>query len=219
MKEEQQDLGPGQPHSLRRRPGRPNGNVLSPGLIAEAALGLVDSLGYAGLTMRALGRELQVTQSALYNHVPSKDAVLRLMEDCLVSKINLTGFGVLPIREALTIWAASYWSIFCRHWQLVPVIAVLRLSEDAPRAPAMYEVVVTELGRFGVPISFIMPAVMAMEDYIFGSALVAGRALTAETDSLTTLADDAFRIGLSALIDAVETLGAPIEDGDHIEAT
>lgn len=54
---------------MKRRP-------LSRDAILDAALALLDEDGMAGLSMRKLGAKLGVEAMSLYNHVPSKDALL-----------------------------------------------------------------------------------------------------------------------------------------------
>ena len=52
--------------------------------IVDAALGHVEKSGLAGLTMRHLGRRLQVEAASLYRHVPGKDRLLDAVVERLV---------------------------------------------------------------------------------------------------------------------------------------
>lgn len=67
--------------------GRPAGRAtragLSRGRILDAALGIVDTHGVRGLTMRSLGRSLGVDPMAVYRHFENKPAVL----DALVASL------------------------------------------------------------------------------------------------------------------------------------
>lgn len=63
--------------------------ALSRARILEAALGLVDREGLAALSMRRLGAELGVEAMSLYNHVPSKAAVLDGLQEVILDALPL----------------------------------------------------------------------------------------------------------------------------------
>src|SRR5215204_1846200 len=67
----------GCPERRRCSIARPRIPLLSPDLIADAALALVDSGQPFGVN--ALARSLGVTPSSLYNHVDGRDAIIELM--------------------------------------------------------------------------------------------------------------------------------------------
>jgi AcrR family transcriptional regulator len=135
----------------RRRAGRPSAAVLDKAGITAAALELINRKGYDGLTMAALARELDVAPSALYNHVASKQDVLLLVEDHLMSLVDVSGFGSGAWEAAVRTWAWSYRDVFAAHTPLIPVIAVLPVTD-------------------GFPQEHIIPAIVALESFIFGSA-------------------------------------------------
>ncbi|MFC4397209.1 TetR/AcrR family transcriptional regulator [Arthrobacter sedimenti] len=153
----------------RRRAGRPSAAVLDKSGITAAALGLVSRKGYDGLTMAALAKELDVAPSALYNHVASKQDVLLLVEDHLMSLVDVSGFGRGSWEDAVRAWAWSYRDVFAEHTPLIPVIAVLPVT-DAPQTLAMYETVSKGFSDAGFPQERIVPAIVALESFIFGSA-------------------------------------------------
>jgi AcrR family transcriptional regulator len=193
---------PADPHSPdvgeRRRAGRPAAAVLDQDGITAAALQLIGRSGYDGFTMAALARTLNVAPSALYNHVSSKRDVLVLVQDHLTSFVDVAAFETGP---------------------LIPVIAVLPVT-DAPKTLAMYEAVSAGFGRAGFPQERIIPAIVALESFIFGSAYdVAAPAdifdsgsMAAATPHFTSAvrrlaanvdekpADVAFSLGLEALL-------------------
>ncbi|BAS06657.1 hypothetical protein AHiyo4_00790 [Arthrobacter sp. Hiyo4] len=123
-----------------RRAGRPAAAVLDLAGITAAALHLIGKNGYDGLTMAALARSLHVAPSALYNHVESKRDVLLLVEDHLTALVDVTAFAAEPWESAVRKWAWSYRDVFAEHTPLIPVIAVLPVT-DAPQTLAMYETV------------------------------------------------------------------------------
>ena len=153
----------------RRSAGRPVKEVLSQARITAAALAIIKTGGYGTLTMSALAKRLGVAPSALYNHVDSKQEVLRWLQDHVMSSVDTSGFAELPWDQALRGWARSYRDVFARHTPLIPVIAVLQVS-GAPRTLAMYEAVTEGLVRAGWPAAQIVPAIVALESFIYGSA-------------------------------------------------
>ncbi|WP_427016020.1 TetR/AcrR family transcriptional regulator [Pseudarthrobacter sp. P1] len=152
-----------------RRAGRPLRAVLGPAQITRAALKLIARDGYRGLTMSALAKVLGVAPSALYNHVASKDEVLLLVEDHLMERVDVSGFTELPWAEAVVRWARSYRDLFAHHIPLIPVIALLPVT-NAPQTVRMYEAVVAGFAAAGWPREHIMDAIVALESFVFGSA-------------------------------------------------
>lgn len=65
---------------------------LSPDRIVDAAIRMADRDGLGNLSMRRLGAELGVDPMAVYHHVPDKSALLALMVDRVVGRIE-------PVRE------------------------------------------------------------------------------------------------------------------------
>ncbi|TLM73701.1 TetR/AcrR family transcriptional regulator [Pseudarthrobacter sp. NamB4] len=153
----------------RRRAGRPSAAVLDKAGITAAALELISRKGYDGLTMAALAKQLEVAPSALYNHVAAKRDVLLLLEDHLTSLVDVSGFGAAAWEDAVRTWAWSYRNVFAEHTPLIPVIAVLPVT-DAPQTLAMYETVSKGFIEAGFPQEQVVPAIVALESFIFGSA-------------------------------------------------
>jgi TetR/AcrR family tetracycline transcriptional repressor len=56
--------------------------------VIEGALGLLDDEGLDGLTLRRLGERLGVRASALYRHVPSKEALLDAMAEAVLEGVG-----------------------------------------------------------------------------------------------------------------------------------
>ncbi|MFJ5862036.1 TetR/AcrR family transcriptional regulator [Pseudarthrobacter sp. NPDC092439] len=208
----------------RRRAGRPSAAVLGKAGITAAALKLVKRKGYDGLTMAALARELDVAPSALYNHVAAKRDVLLLVEDHLASLVDVSRFGAAPWDEAVRHWAWSYRNVFAEHTPLIPVIAVLPVT-DAPQTLAMYETVTRGFTEAGFPEERIVPSIVALESFIFGSAYDAtapedifdSGSMAESTPHFTSAvrsaarsggkpADAAFTLGLESLISGLAAL-------------
>ena len=121
-----------------RRAGRPRKAVLTRERITANALELVSDGGYESLTMQRLAKSLGVSPSALYNHVDSKHDLMQWIQELVMTDIDTTIFDTEPLTEALMQWATSYRNVFARHIPLIPIIAVLPVS-DSPRTLSMYE--------------------------------------------------------------------------------
>ncbi|WP_454808963.1 TetR/AcrR family transcriptional regulator [Paenarthrobacter nitroguajacolicus] len=217
--------------SVRRRAGRPTAAVLDQDGITTAALELISSKGYNGLTMAALARSLGVAPSALYNHVGSKDDVLLLVEDHLAAMVDVSAFGSEPWDVAVRRWAWSYRDVFSEHTPLIPVIAVLPVA-NAPKTLAMYEAVTAGFRDAGFPEEKIISAIVALEAFVFGAAYdvtapedifdagsLAGQVpnFTAAVDRLAAEeharpTDVAFNLGLEALITGFGALREAVSD-------
>lgn len=108
--------------------------------IAKAALELLDAQGQEAVTMRAIAERLGVRAPSLYNHVRSKDSLLELVADRVVSQVDTSGFDTLPWREALGAWAWSYYDALVAHPNLVPYVAANfgQLDASMQRAERVY---------------------------------------------------------------------------------
>lgn len=120
--------------------------------------------------MAALARTLEVAPSALYNHVESKKDVLLWVQDHLMGLVDASAFEHQPWDEALRQWAWSYRDIFALHAPLIPIIAVMPVG-GAPDTLRMYEQVARGLIDGGWPPEQVVPGIVAIESFIYGSAL------------------------------------------------
>lgn len=154
----------------RRKPGRPHGELLNRPKIGAVTLQFVGENGYDALTMSALAKALGVSPSALYNHVESKKDLLELVQDLVMERVDCSEFEVNPLEQALRTWAVSYRNVFAEHTPLVSVIALMPVA-GSPRTLQMYEQVAAGFTRAGWDDHRIVPAIVALESFIFGSAL------------------------------------------------
>ena len=69
--------------------------------VVERALTVLDTWGLADLTMRRLGAELGVQPSALYHHVPNKQALLALMAEEILASVELGSIDPAAICRSL----------------------------------------------------------------------------------------------------------------------
>ncbi len=205
---------------LRRRVGRPRQRVLTPELIAQAALELLDSVGEQQFTIGLLAQRLKVSPSALYNHFRNKDAVMAAVRELISDRISVDGFDRLPWDDALREWAWSYRAAFAAHPITVAFFATTPVT-DAERTLLMYEGVVGPLVAAGWPQEHVVSMMVALESFILGSALDATApadmfdpgehtaevpefqaALLARSERLAgaSATDESFEIGLNAML-------------------
>lgn len=160
--------------NFSRAKGRPSKALVTREKIAEAALKIIDKQGYEKLTMARIAREMGVGPSALYNHVENKHELLILVEDAVMAQVDTSHLdaaldGEVSVYAAVKAWAVSYRDVFARHTPLVEVIASIPVS-GAPRTINMYEKVAHVLARAGVEEVQILPRIIMLESFIYGSA-------------------------------------------------
>jgi hypothetical protein len=143
-----------------------------------------------------------------------------------MSLVDVSGFGGGSWEDAVRTWAWSYRDVFAEHTPLIPVIAVLPVT-DAPQTLAMYETVSKGFLDAGFPQERIIPAIVALESFIFGSAydvtapedIFDSGSMAGSTPNFSAAvrssaagrergrpADTAFSLGLDALISGLGAL-------------
>jgi AcrR family transcriptional regulator len=152
--------------------------------IVTAAIEIMDESGLGALSMERLGRKLSVTDMALYKHVPSKDELLSLMLDVLVSGLPRMPSG--STEETLRAFAWGLWTVLGAHPQVLPLLAARPLSSPTIRAAAADAQV--KLSAAGCTQAAASGALFSLAAYTLGAAgLVIGGSLeiaAALTDSV-----------------------------------
>lgn len=154
----------------RRGAGRPRTAVLSRERIVDAALGLIDEVGSETFSVNLLAARLGVRPSSLYNHIAGKDDLLAAVQEVITDAIDSTMFETQPWAEAVGAWARSYREAFIRHPHAIALFATSPVA-GAIRTMEMYERVVRGFARAGWPLQQIIPAIVALECFILGSAM------------------------------------------------
>lgn len=220
---------------MPRRVGRPATPILSRETIAGAALELIDELGADGFSLAELGKRLGVRPSSFYNHVTGKDDILAGVRELISDSIDARMFAELPWDEALISWARGYRIAFAAHPRAISLFATTEVA-GAVRTFHMYEQVVAGLERGGWPAGMVIPAMVAVESFIMGSALdmlapptnfdpgpfaaelptftatVAARDVAAAEQGRQP-ADLAFEVGLVALVDGLRGILRNLNSG------
>ena len=212
--------------TMERRAGRPAKNVLDRELILSTAITVLNRTGPADFTMSALAAELGVKAPALYHHIGGKNDILAGMRQFVTAGIDYEVFKTLPWEEATLIWARTYRTAFATHPYAISLLATVPVTGAHPTL-VMYEEVSEGFRAAGWPEHRIVSAIVALENFILGSALdsvappdmmepgdfaeqVPGytKALRAgeSADSALSRADQAFELGLAALVAGLATL-------------
>lgn len=114
--------GEGQDAAQGGAGGRPKRQALGREQIVRAAIGLLDTEGVEGLTMRRLGELLDSTAAAIYWHVRNKHELLRLASDAIWAELPLPDLEGVEWREASITMAQEIYAMFQRHAWLVPAM-------------------------------------------------------------------------------------------------
>lgn len=148
---------------------RPSKPILSRRGIAEEALALVDEEGIEALTTRRLARRLGVEGPSLYNHIPSRDALLDEMTVLIDEHVDTSLLEDPDWRVGVAEFARSYRRAFAAHPHIVATISARPVRTDT--ALRAYESAFAAFARFGWD-GHTAATVMAAIDYlVLGSAI------------------------------------------------
>jgi AcrR family transcriptional regulator len=87
---------------------------LTPRKIVSTAIRIADERGLDAVTLRSIAKKLDVHVTSLYNHIPSKDAVLEEMIDTLVAEAE-PPVGSLTWQEWVRRFAFAMRTLATRH--------------------------------------------------------------------------------------------------------
>ena len=86
--------------------------------IVDAAIGLADRDGLSGVTMRAVGKELDRTAMSLYTYVPGREVLITLMHDRAHAEMPSPRRSK-DWRKAVLAWCRELRELYVRHpWLL-----------------------------------------------------------------------------------------------------
>ena len=124
---------------------------LSVGLILSTAIGLMDSEGAQGLTMRRLGEALGVEAMSLYHHVNGREDLLEGVVDQLVDQIRVApeaaGEPTPGWQSVLQLLAHEVRELALAHPKIFPLIATRHPAAPWLRPPLRSLRVVEEFLR------------------------------------------------------------------------
>ncbi len=137
------------------------------GRIVTAAVGLLDEEGTDGLTMRKLAQRLEVTSTALYWHVRTKDDVLDLAVDEV--------FGEVVIPPVSPDWTADVRALL-HGWRATMLIhpwapALIGRPMLGPNVLARTEFLQAGLVRGGLSGERLAVTTRLLANYVIGAAV------------------------------------------------
>jgi len=110
-------------------PAKPR-KPLSRERISKAALEIIDEQGMDALSMRRLGKVLNVEAMALYHHFANKGEVLDAVLDRLVDEVELPPRGSQPPLERLRHFARSHRQMALRHPHAFILVPTRRFNTE-----------------------------------------------------------------------------------------
>lgn len=152
---------------LREESPRPRPTPLSRERIVDAAVVLLDQHGIDGLTMRRLAQLLNVTSTALYWHVRTKEDVLDLAVDQIFGEVplpNATDDWREDARRLVRNWRAA---MLCHPW----APSLIGRPMLGPNVLARTEYLQSALVRGGFSGLQLTVATRVLANYVIGAAL------------------------------------------------
>lgn len=146
---------------------RPRSPLLSVEAIITTAMALVDETG--DFSFPKIARRLGVSQSALYNHIDSRQHIIELMRGRLFSNQPPLQIDNLSWEDALRSLVRAYRDGFAAHPRLVPLLVTQAVQDLG--VVGLYESIAVTLGRAGLDQSQVLPAIAAIDYLALGAAL------------------------------------------------
>ena len=135
--------------------------------IATVALALADKHGFESVSMRRVAQELNVGTMSLYYYVRTKDDLISVMDDALMSEALLSQVPK-NWKQAITEIATRTHSIFSRHpW------ALISMQSAPPGLNAMrhMEQCLEALAKTSMTAKEKLTLLAIVDDFVFGHAL------------------------------------------------
>jgi AcrR family transcriptional regulator len=134
--------------------------------IAETAIAIADAEGFEAVSMRRIAAELGAGTMTLYYYVRTKDELIALMDDAIMSELIIPD-EELPDgwREGLAAIARRTHALFLEHpWSLES----LRNAEGGPNGLRHVEQSLAVAARTGLPVEQHFELTALVDDYVFG---------------------------------------------------
>ena len=139
--------------------------------VVAAALAIVDRDGLTGLTMRALGRELEVDPMAVYHWFPNKQAILQGVVEAILSEIAVPAdWQPASWQEAELTIAREYRAALMRHPNALPVASTQPVMTTA--GIEMVELALRALVAGGLTPGAALEAVDTAASFVIGDCMV-----------------------------------------------
>jgi AcrR family transcriptional regulator len=138
--------------------------------LTGAAVHIADTEGFDALSMRRLAHELGAGTMTLYHYVKTKDELLTLVVDAIMSEVVLGPDESMPAswRDAMTLIAGKSRASLLRHpW-------ILDLTEDpgfGPNSVRHFDQSLQAVASLPIPMRDRFDIVSAVDEYVFGSCI------------------------------------------------
>ena len=159
--------------------------------VLEAALELADEEGLAALTMRRIGRALDVEGMALYNHVANKDDILDGIVERVLAEIPLPSPGG-EWRGEMRERAAAARRVFLRHPWAIGLLEA-RYGGSSPARLSYFDAVLGCLRDAGFSAVLSMRAFSIIDSFVYGFILQELSLPFDDTESLEEVGEDLLR--------------------------
>jgi AcrR family transcriptional regulator len=193
----------------------------------DAAIAYADVNGLSSLTLKVVGDQVGLTQTAVYRYFRSKDELVGAMKESIIGQMLVQAPDAsLSPRTRLTEWAMLARSVFRQHPCLADLVLVLSMPAD--NLSAMTRRVVSDLEDLGIPGPLLPSTYQALEGLVVGSSMIdysgmphhletrleryrslrhpAFDEITRDTASIDAVNEAAFERTLSAVLDHFESL-------------
>ncbi len=194
--------------------------------IATSALDLIEKIGLEAFSTRRLGAALGCEAMALYNHYPSKDAVLDAVVERMMRKLTVPPRDPRGWPERARTFARSYRALSRMHPHAFPLAATRRFN--TPESLAFLDDIFRAFSEDGLSPKETLYVFRTVANFCNGTVLdeLAGLARAAAPQPewpgnahphllevapfmSPTHADDVFEVGLSVILDGlVRQVGA-----------
>lgn len=163
-------LTTGSEAALRRSPGPARRFDLEE--IDQAALRVVQQHGFAGLSMRAVARELDVTAAALYTYVRTGDELRARVIDLVVARHAEDIVWPDDWAEVLRTFAFKMREMVAAHPAMIEAFAAGVVL--TPAARDVVEAVMTRLVAAGIPAEQALSVYATIHAVVLGHSLLRG---------------------------------------------
>ncbi len=153
--------------------------------IASTALAIADTEGFAAVSMRRIAGELGAGTMTLYYYVRTKDELVALMDDAIMSEVLIPA-DEFPAHwyEALTAVAVRTWEVLMRHpWALFS----LRNAPPGPNGMRHFEQSLAAIAGTGLDAPGRFALLAMVDDYVQGNVLRSGETRAASADDEAAL--------------------------------
>ncbi|MEE2777411.1 MAG: GNAT family N-acetyltransferase [Acidobacteriota bacterium] len=150
---------------------------LSRDRILASALAIIDAEGLEALTMRALGRRLDVEAMSIYRYFPNKAALLEAVGEAVVAEIALPPADAAwedMVRRCI----GSFWKTLQNHPNAVSLLTATPMLSEAAMSAA--ELLLERLSREGLGADEGHEVFRVLQAFTIGMATMALARLSAE---------------------------------------